>query len=388
MNFSATSLLGTDLTKRKYGLDIMRMAAIMFVFIGHMLDLVPKPVEDVIKPFILDGVGIFFVLSGFLIGGILIKTINKSFEGKDLITFWINRWLRTLPPYYFILTILLVSYAVFDIYLYPEPLSFKDTLKYYFFVQGLAWIMPNFFSESWSLCVEEWFYLITPICLFILCTILKIRPKRSLIIVAVGIILSVTLYRLFRHSTLGLEYTNSYNFIFFYKQVVTRLDAIMYGIIGAYLAHYYPLFWEKCKYIAFALGIMLIVALQNFTHIMDFFNINTPEYYWLYLNVFNYTLSSISFLLLLPFFQLMKRSSGFIYKLITYISLISYSLYLVHYTLVKYVIIDEFINSTATVNLLAYWVLSFMIATLMYKFLEKPVMDIRPTVLRRLKLKN
>ncbi|MDR1809132.1 MAG: acyltransferase, partial [Prevotella sp.] len=274
---SSTTILGTDLSKRQYGLDIMRAAAIMFVVVGHQLDLLPSSLENIVGFFVLDGVNIFFVLSGFLIGGILIRTINRSFGARDLLVFWVNRWMRTLPPYYIVLTLLLCLYALFNIYLYPAPLSLKDTFKYYFFVQGLAWIMPNFFSESWSLCVEEWFYLITPAFLFFLCFFLKIKPKRSLLIVAASIIAGVTAYRFFRHYTLGLDWNaGKYHFIFFYKQVVTRLDAIMYGILGAYTAYYHAGFWKKCKNIAFLLGVIITLADHCSGSIMQFAGIETP----------------------------------------------------------------------------------------------------------------
>ena len=64
--------------KRVYGLDILRALAILFVVIGHGGYLLPERARKLINLLIFDGVSIFFVLSGFLIGGIFIKLIQEK----------------------------------------------------------------------------------------------------------------------------------------------------------------------------------------------------------------------------------------------------------------------------------------------------------------------
>ena len=65
---------------------------------------------------LINGVELFFVLSGFLIGGILIKTFQKdnSFGIKTISNFWIRRWFRTLPNYdlILILNIIVVYFGI------------------------------------------------------------------------------------------------------------------------------------------------------------------------------------------------------------------------------------------------------------------------------------
>ncbi|MHC5768257.1 MAG: acyltransferase family protein, partial [Nostoc sp.] len=74
---------------RIYGLDILRAMAILFVVYGHGYNLVRGYVnKKLYNSITFDGVSIFFVLSGFLIGGILLKIVNKtSFERKELVNF-------------------------------------------------------------------------------------------------------------------------------------------------------------------------------------------------------------------------------------------------------------------------------------------------------------
>jgi len=134
-----------DINKNRiYGLDILRALAIFFVVLDHSTHTLEKSNSEIIRHlfrlyswnlryFVFDGVSIFFVLSGFLIGGILIKTFEKeSLTIKSLLNFWIKRWVRTLPAYLFILSILvLLSYfftANFNIY---------ETGKYYLFIQNM-----------------------------------------------------------------------------------------------------------------------------------------------------------------------------------------------------------------------------------------------------------
>lgn len=103
------TLLKTNLAKRIYGLDIVRAIAILTVLIGHSLEYYPQIISDIYsKIFFIDCVSIFFVLSGFLMGNILIRSFNKdSVTIKNMSELLLNRWFRTLPPYIFVLTIII-----------------------------------------------------------------------------------------------------------------------------------------------------------------------------------------------------------------------------------------------------------------------------------------
>ena len=76
-------------TNRIFGLDIMRAMAIIFVLYQHGELYMQKYAGNVAyNVFKIDGVTIFFVLSGFLIGSILLKTINSTdFTHADLLNF-------------------------------------------------------------------------------------------------------------------------------------------------------------------------------------------------------------------------------------------------------------------------------------------------------------
>ena len=98
------------------------------------------------------GVELFFVLSGFLIGRLLLEIIERDPSFRAWGIFMIRRWMRTLPLYVLWIVVLLT--------IDPPPNPFLTSLKYFFLVQNFAWPMSDWFAVSWSLTVEEWFYLL------------------------------------------------------------------------------------------------------------------------------------------------------------------------------------------------------------------------------------
>jgi len=99
-----------SLKNRIFGLDVIRALAILLVLCSHStLLLFPNQKHillTVIQFFGTVGVDLFFVLSGFLIGTIILKQVHKGqTKFKDFCYFWVRRWFRTLPNYFLILLI-------------------------------------------------------------------------------------------------------------------------------------------------------------------------------------------------------------------------------------------------------------------------------------------
>ena len=177
---------------------------------------------------------IFFVLSGFLIGGILIKIINtQGINFKIILNFWKRRWFRTLPNYLLILTALLLI-GIF----YTEDFVIADKYKYVIFTQNLFTEHPRFFGEAWSLSIEEWFYLLLPIFLYLGARLLKLSVNKSLLVTAAGIIICVTLFRYYRYTQISIDSRYIWDKMF-RRQVLTQLDSLMFGVIGAYIFYFF-----------------------------------------------------------------------------------------------------------------------------------------------------
>jgi peptidoglycan/LPS O-acetylase OafA/YrhL len=359
---------------RIYGLDILRALAILFVVIGHGSHYLPTEALQTFSNFIaLDGVSIFFVLSGYLIGGILIKILeNTPPTMRTLIHFWERRWFRTLPNYYFILLLLIILNTVFkDKMGHPFEGGFPVYKYYFLFLQNFSTPHPVFFQEAWSLCIEEWFYLLIPPMIFFCVGVLRFTPKRSVLLIALTVIVFVTCFRYFRFTTSPnsiLEWEGYYR-----KQVITRLDSIMFGLIGAFFSVYYKDLWTRHKKAFFIAGVLLLFAQNYFP---EFFLMTSPGY----LCIFSFTITSIGTILLIPFLSEYKNGDGVVYKALTYISLISYSMYLINLTLVQlYLVnfIDKYVTHTGFVLYVSYWAFTVIGSILLYKYLEKPLMDLR-----------
>ena len=136
-----------EAAKRNIGLDVLRASAISMVILAHGVTLDRIPILGQFG----TGVDLFFVLSGFLIGRIYFRTRKQ--EAFRLGGFWIARWWRTIPPY-------LAAVALFAI---ASHWVAGESVRWYYllFAQNYAGI--DGFGPSWSLCVEEHFYLLLPL---------------------------------------------------------------------------------------------------------------------------------------------------------------------------------------------------------------------------------
>lgn len=364
---------------RIFGLDILRALAILFVVAGHGAYLMPAARYKYVNLFIFEGVSMFFVLSGFLIGGILIKIINKEkFTIKTILNFWIRRWMRTIPVYILILGVLVILNVVF-----VSEFEVYDKATYFIFSQNLFYKHPEFFPEAWSLSIEEWFYLLTPLSILLCLRLGRTSIKNSLLITALIIILGATSLRYYRFLYLIVEEGEVWD-NFFRKQVVTRLDSIMYGVLGAFMFFYKKDLWNRFRVPLFILGILLFS--------MSKYILFDNQSIGLYETVFHFTITASATLFMLPLLTSITTGSGIFYKIVTYISLISYSMYLINLTLVQQFILrrihwkplQDFNGYIFIITqYFLYWLLTIIISILLYKYFEMPIMKLR----ERMKIK-
>lgn len=375
-----TSKSAPNARERNFGLDLVRAIAIFSVVYGHGFLVVREHIKlaaySTFSPSI-PGVALFFSLSGFLIGGILIRSIEAcdgKFSYQHITYFWKRRWMRTLPNYF-----LVFGTAAL---LFGPDLSFLDYLRYLTFTQNLLFTdFKLFFRESWSLTIEEWFYILFPLILFFL-----LRTTNNIQKSVLGAVLVFILFGFF--SKLYYSYSLPIRDIIswdenFRTPIVTRLDAIAYGVLAAYIYHYRKDLWNYHPILVGIVGFALIkfaqylyfsrfvkTALGNSPILNDFTQLVLP---FLFIN--------IGVTLLLPFASSLKTPRFFLGKIITHISKISYSMYLLNLTIVigiirRDVLIPESLASSIACYI-GYWVVLIIASTILYKFFEKPIMDIR-----------
>ena len=357
---------------RVFGLDVLRALAILFVVYGHGYNFVggDVPVTLYLLPS-LDGVTIFFVLSGFLIGRILLRTVAKhDFNGQMLVQFWIRRWFRTLPNYFAVLAFLVIAFHLLG---RPQP---EDLIRYFFFSQNIAWPHPDFFVEAWSLSVEEWFYLCVPIPLY-LSTKLPNTDKRTMMLFWIAsIIVLVTVFRIYRVLHFGYSTVVDWD-AELRRQVLPRMDSLMFGVFGAYLSLYEAGLWRSSTRLAFFAGLALFVIDKAFSTAQNI----------AYLNYLNLTVGAVATLLLLPALSSWRTGTGRLAGAFTFISVTSYSMYLLHLAPVQGVILP-FITRITTPACLpcseshllqyaAYWIVTITCSFLRYRYFEKPTTALR-----------
>lgn len=356
------------MNQRIFGLDLVRALAIIFVLIGHSNDLLPLVVRPYLDLLVWDGVNIFFVLSGFLIGSILIKDLaSEGFSGEFLKRFWVRRWLRTLPNYFLILIILVLLGFSFD-----PNFNGLIALPFFFFIQNFAW--PHslaFFPEAWSLSVEEWFYLISPIVIGI---VYQLSKRMSISIFTVGsvVIIGTILIRYLKLKN-GFPLDPEWIDLNIRKQVVTRLDSLYIGVIGGFLIKKVKI--KKRDSIVF---LSIGLAYLFYSRYLGF-SINS-----LILSSFAPAIFSVAVLFTFPFLIELDIKGSKIKEIITNISLYSYSLYLVNLSLVKlWILRSIWIGSneaTIIIRYMLFWILCFIISKYLYWHFEKPIMKYRDRI--------
>lgn len=376
--------------KRIIGLDVLRSIAIILVMLMHsgsmFLPLAKLPLIGnivgkllaIIIPVGYLGVELFFVLSGYLIGSILIKLFsdNKKPIFKEIKQFWIRRWLRTLPNYYFVL---LINYVVFVFILNSYPFNWK----YLFFIQNFISVQPSFFRESWSLAVEEWSYFLLPIIMFVCFVLFKKSSSKFLILLSICLIILLSFCVKF-----AFLFTNFHQFIPFDEQlrkvVLFRLDAIMYGFLMAWLMHYFSSFFLKHKIIFLLLGLFFLVILVWYFYINGNFELEnqTSNFIIVFINrMFWIPLVGVSFSFMIPFFAtLISFNNNILNTVFMFISKISYSLYLIHFPVYALIFFKKlpFLNIQQSLyNIMSYFTVCFVIAYLLYRFWELPFLKWR-----------
>jgi len=359
---------------RVFGLDVVRALAILLIISSHSVILLAPNSESSIafgiKFLGTIGVDVFFVLSGFLIGSILLKQINSGkTKFKDVLYFWVRRWFRTLPNYYLVLLINIIVYALF----YNQVIS--GLWKYFLFIHNFSSAQSDFFTESWSLSIEEFAYVLIPLLLILVGFFQKKITHKTFLVVTLFSIVLITLNRFYFNSFLAQDVVNWSASL--RKVVIYRLDSIYYGFIGAYVFMFYKVVWSKFKFVFALLGSVIFLGL----HLYVVLNQLIPSTKLPFFNIFYLPLLSISILLFFPLvytFQL----KGFIREIITKISLWSYSLYLVNYSLVlltlqHFILIDDLSIIQKTGILSLFWIISFGLAFLLYNFYEIPLTNLR-----------
>lgn len=308
------------------------------------------------------GVDLFFVMSGFLIGSILLANKNSANFFK---AFYVRRFLRIIPIYYLLLIIFFAlkhtSIYNSEAYIFNKDIS----LSYYFFffqnfvMTSLNHFGPEAITPTWSLAVEEQFYLIIPWIIYYL------KPKHLKFFIAFCLLCGPVSRYIITH------YYND-NFYGKYTLLFSRIDSPIIGFTIAILNRnesFVTLIKNNLR--KFQLILVAIISIATFAYVFG------------EIGVINHTIIAIIFgcILLLALYT----DKGILYKILTakwlvFIGGISYFLYLyhqlvnglLHLTILNHQtpMIDGYLSIIITI---AGFIITLLLAVVSYKYFENPL---------------
>jgi peptidoglycan/LPS O-acetylase OafA/YrhL len=295
------------------------------------------------------GVELFFVLSGFLIGGLLLEIVERGPTLRNLAIFLSRRWLRTLPLYF-------VWLAVLFVFRPPAALLAWHLIHYATLTQNLLHGMPpgDFFAVSWSLTVEEWFYL-----LFAAAAISCVAAtrRRAAIWMPTMLFLIVPMILRWRVPD-SVDMLNGLE-----EVVVFKLDSIALGVLLAIMLRRRAVpVHLAVLLLAMGTGLIAFVwsgRLEVSAHVFRTIVMSTIAFGWM---------------LCVPAALCWPACGGIGADLVRVVSRYSYGLYIMHYTVLENVHRYLPLLLAIAVGITA----PFLLAWLSWTYLEAPILARRP----------
>ena len=348
-------------------LNFCRSLAILFVLISHGRHFLTSvnPTYNVLKLCGFIGVEIFFVLSGFLIGKILIESVQLHTPNKWLLHFWVRRWLRTIPNY---VLFLVVNLFLLNSIRPAEPFHIINFLT---FTQNLYSRPPDFFGESWSLSVEEVYYLISPVLLLGYYFLLE-NKNRAVLVTALSIFIFSLLLRSVRVLSAPADFGLDIRAV-----IVYRLDAIACGLLLSWIIIGFRSYLRKCKKLISNI-LMLLVLLMP----ISMFFAALPDEYLNQNNVLKillFTMTSFGSMGLI-YIGLNYRFSVISGKIFECIARWSYAAYLTNlpcYFFLMQILPKTNIFYVALAHFMVFIALSFITAAFVYHGYEQHFLKLR-----------
>lgn len=355
-----------DKPQRLKVLDFLRAVAVFLVLFRHY------GFVDVLQRIGWIGVDLFFVLSGFLVSGLLFKEF-RQYGTIDAKRFLIRRGLKIYPLFYLaiILTVganlLFVNHG-FERYQFNASNVFAEI----FFVQNY---FNGLWSHTWSLAVEEHFYLLLVLVIFILIKKERINARSfniGFILIAVTA-LSLRLYKV--HFT-----SNPWPTLF---QSHVRIDSLLFGVWLAYHYHF-----NHDKFVGFFKKYKAVVAVVFILILLPLFVFELDHPYTLTIQL---TLLYLGFGGVLGIALVLQNSLdkfpplSIVTNIIARVGVYSYSIYLFHLFIPKYfipVLVKTFSSIPTTVLFVAYFGSAIILGVGLSRLIEIPILKFRDRIFR------
>jgi peptidoglycan/LPS O-acetylase OafA/YrhL len=345
--------------ERVTGLDLLRGLAAFAVAIPHFLMYVLKVPSTGAEIASVSAVEVFFVLSGFVLGPQIILCAQHA-GWHALKTFWMRRWIRTVPSYLF---------ALIAISIMTHELGSTDFLRYATYLQNLVAQenVDDYFPVAWSLSIEEWYYLTFP--LFLL-SYLKFLGRRAYLkecaVAAIIFIAGISFIRLYFGDV--ADWGASVR-----RVVIFRIDSIAYGFLLYVILQKARIQWDSGRRHVAALFALAATATLVF---LNDRMVGTDSFWLRAANPFMSAMFGMSLVLLFLSLSTLIRGRLLI-GACTYLGRISYPIYLFH-LVIMYALADTIVRFGLIASFLIYVVTMLTFTTLFFYGFEKPILATRP----------
>ncbi|MFT4928925.1 MAG: peptidoglycan/LPS O-acetylase OafA/YrhL [Phenylobacterium sp.] len=345
------------------GLDLLRTIAIVWVMFFHAVRYGAPFREFSILGWM--GVDLFFVLSGFLIGSQLFKSISPR-HTLNIGQFYLSRALRILPAYLAVMSIYFLLPFTREGGGLPPLWQFLS-----FSVNLLVDVSSNTFSHVWSLCIEEHFYLLFPIVVLLLMN----RGSAATIIILACAMVGFGMYLRGDIWLNGLtDYPPYRQYVEkIYYPTYTRLDGLLAGVLLATLKVFRPNLWGVAMHHA---NKLLLVGFSGLALAIGVFQVR----FGFMATVIGFPILSFSLAFIVAGASSANSMIGR-YRVpgASVVATLAYSLYLTHKS-VFYMITTNFesqLSSNGYLTFFVYAIAALLAASILYVIVERPFLKLR-----------
>jgi len=349
---------------RNKSLDVLRGIAVLLVLSAH---------AKLPTNFGWVGVDLFFVLSGFLISGLLFTEYKKR-SAINLRRFFLRRGLKIYPAFYVLLLFTLIYQWRYHL-----------LAPWQWYIYELAYIQnytPIIWDHTWSLAVEEHFYVLLP--LFLLLLIhrnsqhrdpFQLIPRAFLFLAAACLAIRLVCSH-------WVHFSDVSSWRWLYATTHSRIDSLFFGVFLGYLLHFQPAYLERI-FSSTRSRMLLALASATFLAPCLFLPINSS-----FMLTVGLTLLYLGFgiVLLLSLKRQhtrspVRQSLSAVGSVLAYVGVYSYSIYLWHLPVLVLGmhIFPRFLHVRMGIlsGVFVYFLLSIVCGILMAKLVEFPVLRFR-----------
>jgi peptidoglycan/LPS O-acetylase OafA/YrhL len=348
------------------GLDLLRFLAVLLV-IGRHMETPPTDWQSPLRPIVNAwnmygglGVDVFFVLSGFLVSGLLFAEYQRRGD-ISIKRFYVRRAWKIYPSFY----VLIVFSYFYQLFAVGFRMRDKSVLAEMFFLQSY---LPGFWNHTWTLAVEEHFYILMPLLLLYLAR--RGRGSANPFRAIPWLVLASSA------GFLGVRAINwivrdEYRYIKHVFATHLRLDSLFFGVLIAYAYHFHGERFRRAfrpwRHALIGLGVLLLAGMGLSPWGVTLWYVHTLGFSQMYLGA----------AALLVGVLMCKIPENWATRWLAAVGAYSYSIYLWHMALM-YWAVPHLQQALSWQQRTAFYTLgAFVIGIAMAKLVELPTLRLR-----------